>query len=867
MNQQENGVSAATGLMLLLQKLGHAETDKERVNCFHGFLQALCTASAAERVVVFERVNGSFQEQTECFQRERGFLTGEKPESLALPDYPRWFCAMDDGQNVQAQLREVQLYCRKSERKVEVLEMLPITYGKWNYSCIVLENPNQALMEGMRAFLNLIGSYIGAYRDNLRKQMLLADRPGNRVFQKGKIDPAQALNVLCKEYTSVYYMDLSRDELYPIRVDSVANVAQIPDVRDMKVASMSKVVESYCKNYVVPGQQQRLLDFFQKDNLIRELSESERCFCRYRCKPNLSGQQFFEAQVIKVSQDAEGGIKVLAAFQHVDDLMLAEQRHQQELEEMLQKERVNNEVLSAISKIYYAIFSIDLEQDHYKEITSDSAVHHLTGKSRKASTEMIELCNTLVVPEYRARILRFFDLSTLADRLQDEDTVANEYLAMDGNWHTARFIAKRRNDAGRVTHVLYVTRLISDTKRREQNWVLIAEEANKANIAKTEFISQIAHDIRTPLNAILGFLAITRAHISDPEQVKYGLDRIRVAGDFLHALVDDVLDISRIENGQMKLQPEKVDIAQFFDEIPNTIAHNKMGKELSFRMDIHDISKKYLLADPLRLKQIYSNILTNSIKYTPTGGSFGLEAYETPGKTPGKVCLVAELWDTGIGMSKEYMEKMYSKFTRETDTRINKVSGYGLGLSIVKDLTDLMGGSIQVTSQPGKGTRFRLEYELPYCEEEPAKAGTEASTDFRAACQGMRVLIAEDNDLNYEVLKEILAMYGVACDWTSDGAACVERFREAKPHTYDAILMDMQMPNMNGLEATVAIRRMPLPEAHSIPILALTANAFQEDVQRCINAGMNAYLSKPVDVNKLMTALCCIREQRDIPQT
>ncbi len=357
------------------------------------------------------------------------------------------------------------------------------------------------------------------------------------------------------------------------------------------------------------------------------------------------------------------------------------------------------------------------------------------------------------------------------------------------------------------------------------------------------------------MNAIMGFTEIISANLDNKEKVKYGLEKIKVSGGFLQELVEEVLDISKIENGQMKLHPEPTSIRSLAEEFGPAVAHSRKNNGIKFTCNLHDMLYERLIVDPLRLQQIYANVLSNAMKYTPDGGRVELEIYEEHAEDPEKIRLITIIRDAGIGMSEEYMKKMYSKFSRETDTRINKVNGHGLGLSIVKELADLMGGRIDVKSRQGLGTTFCLTFEFPYekVEMSEEKAGQDA--DYESICQGMHVLVAEDNDLNMEVLRELLGVHKITCDWAEDGSVCVEKFRTAPTDVYDAILMDIQMPVMNGLDATKAIRNLSHPGACKIPIIAMTANAFQEDVQKCIDAGMNAHMSKPVDIQKLLKTL------------
>lgn len=533
------------------------------------------------------------------------------------------------------------------------------------------------------------------------------------------------------------------------------------------------------------------------------------------------------------------------------------EQEQKTLKAALEEANLNNEIISAISKIYFAIYRINLDSDLYEEVSSDNEVHRLTGRSGRASTRMVELCDNFVADEYREKVKAFFDLSTLAERLKEDETTAIEYLAQDGNWHLARFIVKKRAADGHVSNVLYVTRVISDEKRREQYWIVAAEEANKANEAKSEFLSRMSHDIRTPMNAIMGLTDIARQNEDNVPKIMECLKKIDVAGKNLQQLVNDVLDLTQIESGELKICPQKMNVRELVNTLELTLQGAAADRELTFRCRMHDIGYPYLTADVMRVEQIYMNLLSNAIKYTPAGGSVWFDVSEKKAPSEGKVLLAAEVRDNGIGMDAEFMKVMYSEFARAVDTRVNKVRGSGLGLAIVKQIVDLMGGTIEAESEPGKGTAFRVTLELPYCEEESNGDGqkTEGKQETDGSeehVKGMHLLLAEDNDLNYEIEAELLSMHGITCDRAENGQICVEKFNAAPAGTYQAILMDMQMPVMNGIEATRKIRALSRPDAKTVPIIATTANAFKEDMERCFAAGMNAHMSKPIDIHKLI---------------
>ena len=349
---------------------------------------------------------------------------------------------------------------------------------------------------------------------------------------------------------------------------------------------------------------------------------------------------------------------------------------------------------------------------------------------------------------------------------------------------------------------------------------------------------------------------------NNPYRILVGFHHIDdiVNEELRQQIADDVLDISRIESGSLKLDNVDTSITRLFQDTADTAREIQPEKHLQFFCDTHDIAYEHVLGDPLHLQQIYMNLLSNAVKYTPEGGEIHFEIYQELLPHNHQLNLISIIRDTGIGMSPEFMKEMYSKFSRAVDTRVNKVRGSGLGLTIVRELMELMQGTIHVQSTPGEGTCFQLTIPLTYLDPdaEPDKIG-QKKAPAGELCKGMHLLVAEDNDLNYEVASELLALRDVTCDRAEDGAICVERFNTAQPFTYNAILMDIQMPVMDGLEATMAIRTLEHPQAKSIPIIAMTANAFTDDVNSCMAAGMNRHMSKPLNIDDLLEVLASYR--------
>ncbi len=519
-----------------------------------------------------------------------------------------------------------------------------------------------------------------------------------------------------------------------------------------------------------------------------------------------------------------------------------------------------------------------------------------------------------------------------------------------------------------------------------------AREAESANRAKTDFLSTMSHDIRTPMNAIIGLTAIAGKNLEDKESTAESLRKISLAGNHLLTLINDILDISKVESGKLKLSPLTFSIVETVENLVNISQPMIREKNLEFCFHINRMEKEYLYTDQLRLNQIYINILSNAIKYTEPGGRVSVDMREEVSATPGCVRLTYTVADTGIGMSPEFMETMYQPFSRQTDSRVNSIQGTGLGLAITKQMVDLMGGTIECQSEQGKGTTFTVVLDIPVAdrqrddmrlnpidvlvvdddeillqtavdtleslgiEADQAHSGAEAigmitrrheagrdygivildwkmpemdgietihriredidadipilvssaydwsdiedmakeagasgfvskpffrSTlydkinaitgaesesvepeDDYSDLEGLHILVAEDNDINWEIISTMLGMFGITSDRAENGRICVDMISTAVEGSYTLIFMDVQMPEMNGLDATRAIRRLENPWASSIPIVAMTADAFSENVTECLNAGMNGHIAKPVDIKLVIKEIRRIREGR-----
>ena len=378
------------------------------------------------------------------------------------------------------------------------------------------------------------------------------------------------------------------------------------------------------------------------------------------------------------------------------------------------------------------------------------------------------------------------------------------------------------------------------------------EIAEKASKAKTDFLSNMSHDIRTPMNAIIGITTLMKNELHQPEKLAEHLGKLETSGQLLLGIINDILDMSRIESGKTTLNVEKMNLTQQISQLDSVIRQQAGQRRQTFTVETH-VQHENVLGDSNRLKQVLMNILSNAVKYTPNGGHIRLEVDElTHTEHYTKYRFVVQ--DDGIGMSEEFQKTLFEPFTREEKSGTNKVQGTGLGMAITKSIVDLMGGSINVESATGKGTRFEVVLEFPIDAEADHAQQVQAlpeEAEETSPLSGMKFLCAEDNAINAEILQMLLETKGASCTICPNGQEIVDAFANVKPGEYDMILMDVQMPVMDGLEATRRIRNGENPLGRVIPILAMTANAFLEDMQKSKEAGMDAHLSKPVDIAAL----------------
>lgn len=429
-----------------------------------------------------------------------------------------------------------------------------------------------------------------------------------------------------------------------------------------------------------------------------------------------------------------------------------------------------------------------------------------------------------------------------------------------------RLTVEPLNIEGRACYMLMMEDITEDMKI-QMSLRTALENANQANQAKSDFLSRMSHDIRTPINAIIGMREIAVRHLDEPEKISDCLGKIEVSSRHLLELVNDILDLSKIESGKLSLRNDPFNLTDCVADVMSIIKPQAHAKGQRLTLDAERVAHEQLIGDDMRLQQILINLLSNSVKYTQEGGEIALTLEERPSTRRTYSTYVFTVRDNGVGMSAEFIEKIGKPFEQETNIFHKSELGSGLGLSIVKNLVSLKGGTLDIESEKGQGTTTRVELTFEIDEQSRQSGAKQPGADEQFSTEslkGRRVLVVEDNALNREIAVELLQMQDMAVETAVDGRDAVAKFKESSPGHYDLILMDLQMPGMDGCEATRIIRGLSRDDASVVPIVAMTANAFSEDVSRCRRAGMNAHLSKPIELDAMYA--CLVRQLEKRPE-
>lgn len=534
-------------------------------------------------------------------------------------------------------------------------------------------------------------------------------------------------------------------------------------------------------------------------------------------------------------------------------------------------DRVNEQagkMITAMASDYRSVYFVDIDNDRGICYRAHSKLEDgvKEGEEFKFSEKFTEYANTFVTEEYRQDFLDFIAVDSIRKKLEDRDLVAFRYLTCRDGQHSYEMlrVAGVRRVEDRDDHTVHAIgvgftdvdeQIREDIEQRKalSEALAIAEEANNA---KTVFLSNMSHEIRTPMNAIIGLDSLALSEENVPESVKEYLIKIGSSAQHLLNIINDILDMSRIESGKMVIKNDRFSLKKLFEFIDTMMVSQCGEKGLAYVSKMEENVGEYFFGDDMKLKEILINILGNSVKYTDRGGSITFKVEKIAGYG-NKSTLLFTVTDTGIGMDKDFLPRIFDSFAQEDVSAINKYGSTGLGMAITKNLVDMMNGRIEVDSKKGEGSEFRVTLTFENAEGIDFQEGEEKPKENGEDIElkGRNILVAEDMDINAQIIMKILDAKGIRADRAENGKVALEMFEASEEGFYDAILMDMRMPQMTGLEATAAIRALDRTDAKLIPIIALTANAFDEDVERSLQAGLNAHLSKPLSPEDIFRTL------------
>ena len=529
-----------------------------------------------------------------------------------------------------------------------------------------------------------------------------------------------------------------------------------------------------------------------------------------------------------------------------------------------QVQQARHEV-EALSAGYSYICLINLETGDV-ELIKGNNIPGLNGRYTQIDHNiLLEQVNRLITEPFRQSSVEFYDSTTIAKRLEGKNSLFHTCERTDGTWILSMIVPQKYDENGRVVSVLLANRDFTEEKKREleQEEALRQEKikAEKANEVKSIFLFNMSHDIRTPMNAILGYSQLMKKELTNPKLVHYQ-EMIEQSSQLLLSIINNVLDMARVESGKMELDENYEVVGNITQLVCGAFAAEASKKNIELNK-IVNVEHKHIITDSTKMQEILSNLISNAIKYTSAGGKVTIDTRELPYDKEGYALIQTKVSDTGIGMSEEFLPSLFELFTRERNTTLSKIPGTGLGMAIVKNLVDLMNGSIEVESELGKGSTFTITIPHKIANKDYTDRNIESSNEFDIDFKGKRILLAEDNELNAEITTTILSEMGFEVKAVEDGILCVNEMQHQPANTYDLILMDIQMPNMDGYKATDCIRHLSQPEKANIPIIAMSANAFEEDKKKAFDVKMNDYITKPIDFQKMEEVLKHILSKKD----
>ena len=666
-----------------------------------------------------------------------------------------------------------------------------------------------------------------------------------RMHQEKIEQDLEIIDILASEYSSVYYIDLEKDSITPYSMNKESE--SLFGSRFRSGVSYSKAFEEYVDRVVWERDKPMMRKAGAIENIMKQLDRQKTFLTTYR--GDVEGRPHYcEMKFVKVGDEFDRPRAVALGFAEKDDLIL--------------KDFVND----ILYDDYVSIYFINVDDNSFRTIKASNVPW--ADKRPLYSFYFYEIgkIRDIVMDEFKDDWRRLSDVSYVRRFLKGADQRELEFKITSGEWLRAKFTTIERNDENEVVSFVLsfmqlsddqIEKIELDAKIAEQNDLLEKQHvmlqkalsmAQSSDRAKTTFLSNMSHDIRTPMNAIVGFTGLAVSHIDDKELVLDYLKKLGQSSKHLLSLINDVLDMSRIESGKVALSENNEDLSEIIYTLKDIVQADIDAKNLSFDIKMKNVNDTGIVCDKLRLNQVLLNVVSNAIKYTQAGGSIVLEVIEKKSLKKGAALYEFRIRDNGMGMNPEFLKMIYDPFTRANSSTVSGIQGTGLGMSITKNLVELMGGSIEIFSEEHKGTEVVLDIDFRL-HGKSDQASDVLVDDFDIT--GKNILVVEDNEMNREIICDLLSDFGLKIYVAENGEEAVDKVKNSNPGQYDLILMDVQMPVMDGYTATREIRKLGEKFQSEIPIVAMTANAFEEDRRTAMDAGMDEHVSKPIDVEKM----------------
>lgn len=799
-------------------------------------LKSLGEFTDADRAYVFETSENHTSTNT-----YEWCAAGVTPQIRNLHDIPfesmpKWIEVFLHGENIL--IEDLEAYRESMPLEYELLKVqnvstliaFPISVHEKLIGFVGVDNPDMEKSNLLHRLLSLLGKYVGTMiKDHKNEQMRL-----EVVASKSRLDYQLEMDEILRG---------AQIGIWTLEMDGVKAPRLHPNPTMCTLLGVSQEmspeeVYQFWYHRIPPKYITPVLDYIQK--VIHE-SYSE---ITYPWNHPLLGQIWIRCGGILYPDYQGNGICIRG--------------YHQDVTRNIENKRKYQNLTAATSQIYHAIYHIDLIQDRIEKLAGANQNYTPTGVVTSATAQLNDILEKMVAPSHHEIMQYFFDLTTVNDRLHGKLFISREYPSPQGIWRRATFIVQNRDTDDDVTEILYVTQIIDDYKQKElayqQELVKAVESANQANTAKTDFLNRMSHDIRTPLNGILGMLDIAQKNETNPKALLECHEKMRTAAFHLKALVNDVLDMQRMETDRFFLEQIPFDIREILDNCWSMLEAQASRLDITLKkIKPGSLKYPYLIGSPLHIRQIFMNLLSNAIKYNKPGGSISVHA-KIIRQVHQNVIYKFIISDTGIGISPEFQKHIFEPFAQEDTGARTIYKGTGLGMAIVHRLVQEMGGTIQLKSEKNVGSTFTLILPFTIDEHQPS-ASAETATDTPADLTDLHILVVEDNELNLEIAVFSLEAAGLNVSTAINGLEAVRLFEKSKPYEYDIILMDIMMPVMNGLDAAKAIRGLSRPDATTVPIIALSANAFAEDIQKSKNARINEHLAKPLEMDKVLKVI------------